>query len=80
MFVHAHRSEEVSGSEGRERANGIGGGIRVGSRNGIAMGTVATQDNLENSNEAGKEMQGTQGLSENFRCIGSVFSLSRVIK
>ena len=52
-----------------------------GYRDGIAAGTVAAnQDNLENSNEARRETQGTQSLSKNFRCIGSVFSLSRVIK
>ena len=41
---------------------------------------AANQDSLENSKEAGREAQGTRGLSKNCRCIGSVSSLSRVIK
>ena len=69
--------------------NGVGGGIRVGGgtgdvngyTDGITAGTVAAnQGNLEKSNEARRETQGTQSLSKNFRCIGSVFSLLRVIK
>ena len=51
-----------------------------GYTDGVAVGTVAAESNVENSNEAGRETQDTQGLSDNFRCIGSVFSLSRVIK
>ena len=33
-FVHAHRTEGVTESEGRERANGVRGGIGLGVRNG----------------------------------------------
>ena len=45
------------------------------------IGSVAAnQENLENSNEAGRITQGTQGLRKNFRCIGSVSSLSRVMR
>ena len=32
--VHAHRTEEVTGSEGRERANGVGSEIGIGGENG----------------------------------------------
>ena len=32
MSVHAHRIKGVSGFKGREGANGVGGGIRVGGR------------------------------------------------
>ena len=34
MSVHAHRTKRVTGSEEREGANGVGGGIRVGGGNG----------------------------------------------
>ena len=93
----SHRG--VSGSEGREGANGVGGGIRVGGGNkdgnGVGSGNrdvnvytdrnragnvAANQDNLENSNTAGRDAQGTQGLSKNCRCKGCVSYLSRVIK
>ena len=30
VSVHAHRTEGITGSEGREGANGIGGGIKDG--------------------------------------------------
>ena len=33
VYVHAHRTEGVTGSEGREGANGVGGGIGVGGGN-----------------------------------------------
>ena len=36
VFVHAHRTEGVTGSEGRERANGVGG--RNGDGNGVGVG------------------------------------------
>ena len=38
VSVHAHRTEGVTGSEGRERANGVGGGIGVGGGNGDGNG------------------------------------------
>ena len=34
VSVHAHRTEEVTSSEGREGANGVGGGIGVGGGGG----------------------------------------------
>ena len=47
----------------------------------LCFGRVAAnQDNLENSKEAGREAQKTQGLSRKCRCGGSVFSLSCVIE
>ena len=36
--VHAHRTEGVTGSKGREGANGIGGGVGVGGGNGDGNG------------------------------------------
>ena len=36
--VHTHRTEGVTGSEGRERKNGVGGGIGVGGENGDGNG------------------------------------------
>ena len=36
MSVHVHRTKEVTESEGREGANGVGGGIKVGGGNGDA--------------------------------------------
>ena len=45
------------------------------------FGSVAAkQDNLKNSKEAGRESQGTQGLSITCRCIESVSFLSCMIK
>ena len=38
--IQAHRTGGVTGSEGQEGANGVGGGIRVGSRNGDGNGGV----------------------------------------
>ena len=38
--VQAHRTGEVTGSEGQEGANGSGGGIRVGGKNGDGNGDV----------------------------------------
>ena len=38
MFVQAHRTERVTGSEGQEGANGVGGGIGVGGGNGDGNG------------------------------------------
>ena len=38
MSVHAHRTEGVTGSEGREGVNGVEGGIRVGGGNGDGNG------------------------------------------
>ena len=45
VSVHAHRTEEVTGSEGREEANGVGGrigvgaGTETGTRLGVGTGT-----------------------------------------
>ena len=36
--LYAHRTERVTGSEGRERENGAGGGIGVGGGNGDGNG------------------------------------------
>ena len=41
VSVHAHRTERVIGSEGREGANGVRGGIRVGGGNGGGTGDVS---------------------------------------
>ena len=41
--VQAHRTGEVTGSEGREGANGVGGGIGVGGGNGDGNGDVDGQ-------------------------------------
>ena len=38
--VQAHRTGEVTGSEGQEGANGVGGGIGVGGGNGDGYGDV----------------------------------------
>ena len=38
VSVHAHRTEEVTGSEGREGANGIGVGDGNGDDNGVGNG------------------------------------------
>ena len=38
--VQAHRTGEVTGSEGQEGANGVGGGIGVGGGNGDGNGDV----------------------------------------
>ena len=38
ISVHAHRTGRVTGSEGREGANGVGGGIRVGGADGDGNG------------------------------------------
>ena len=38
VSVQAHRAEGVTGSEGRTRANGVGGGIEVGGGNGDSNG------------------------------------------
>ena len=38
VFVHAYRTERVTGSEAREGANGVGGGIRVEGGNGDGNG------------------------------------------
>ena len=38
VFVHAHRTEEVTESEKREEANGVGSGIGVGGGNGDGNG------------------------------------------
>ena len=38
VSVHAHRTERVSASEERKGANGVGGGIRVGSGYGDGNG------------------------------------------
>ena len=38
VSVHAHRTEELTGSKGREGANGVGGAIRVGGGNGNGNG------------------------------------------
>ena len=38
VSVQAHRTEGVTGSEGREGANGVGGGIGVGGGNGDVNG------------------------------------------
>ena len=38
VSVHAHRTEGVTGSEGREGANGVGGGIGAGGGNGDGNG------------------------------------------
>ena len=38
--VHAHRTEEITGSEGWEGANGVGGEIRVGGGNGDEYGAA----------------------------------------
>ena len=38
VSVQAHRTEGVTGSEGQERANGVGGGIGVGGGNGDGNG------------------------------------------
>ena len=34
VYLHAHRTEGVTESKGREEANGVGGGIGVGGGNG----------------------------------------------
>ena len=43
VSVHAHRTEGVTGSEGREEENGVGGRIVVGGQNGdgnrVGVGT-----------------------------------------
>ena len=38
VFVHAYCTAEVTRSEGREGANGVGGGIEVGGGNGDGTG------------------------------------------
>ena len=40
VSVQAHRTEGVTGSEGQEGANGVGGGIGVGGGNGDSNGNV----------------------------------------
>ena len=49
VSVHAHRTERVNGSEGREGANGVGGGIIVeggsGDANGVGSGNVEVNEN-----------------------------------
>ena len=44
VFVHAHRSEGITGSKGREGANQVGGGIGAeggdGDANGVGGGNV----------------------------------------
>ena len=38
VSIHAHRTKEVTGSEGREGANEVGGGIGVKGGNGDVNG------------------------------------------
>ena len=56
MPVHAHRTEEVTGSEGREGVNRVGGGLKWGA--GTEMGTelgARTGTGMERERDRGRE-------------------------
>ena len=56
MSVRAHRTERVSGSEGRKGTDGVGGGVRVGGENGDVNG-VGGGDGDVNGYRDGKERE-----------------------
>ena len=60
VSVHAHRTEGVTGSEGREEANRVGGGIGVGGGDGDGNGAEAGAGDV-NSDVAGAEQEREQG-------------------
>ena len=68
MYVHAHRTERVNVSEGREGASGVGGGARIRGGNGDGNGVEGGNGDVNgytDGNGAGKitaleENEGTQ--------------------
>ena len=56
------------------------GGNRTKRRQESVGSVAADPDSLENNKEAGREAQGTQGLSKNYTSIESVSPLSRLIR
>ena len=54
VFVHAHRTEGITGSEGREGANGIGGGIKDG------VGGVNGDVNVDGNGDGGEANEGRE--------------------
>ena len=67
MPVHAHRTERVPKSEGREGANGVGGEIKVGGGNGDGNG-VGGGDGGGDGDKAGTgteaEMEANEGAQD----------------
>ena len=56
--VQAHRTGRVTGSEGQERANGVGGGIGVGGGNGDGNGDGAGAGTGVEANEGAQDGDG----------------------
>ena len=54
VSVHAHRTEGITGSEGREGANGIGGGIK----DGVGGGKVGV--NVDGNGDGGEANEGRE--------------------
>ena len=59
MSVHAHRTEWVIGSEGREGAKRVGGGIGVGCGNGDGNGVGCGNGDVNNDGEGDRAGTGT---------------------
>ena len=65
----------------RDMRNGGDLGVKRKKRRQERVGSVAADpDNLESSKKAGREAQGTQGLSKTCTSRGSVSPLSRMIR
>ena len=61
--VQAHRTGGVTGSEGQERANGVGGGIGVGGENGDGNGDVDGQEDGDGAG-AGTGVKANEGAQD----------------
>ena len=61
--VQAHRTGEVTGSEGQEGANGVGGGIGVGGGNGDGNGDVDGQGDGDGAG-AGTGVEANEGAQD----------------
>ena len=61
--VQAHRTGRVTGSEGQEGANGIGGGIGVGGGNGDGNGDVDGQEDGDGAG-AGTGVEANEGVQD----------------